>query len=92
MAAAMVPKAAAMVPQAAAMVPPATAMVPQAAATIHTVSSPHEVQSALATHLGPVYQRKHCDVAAAKTLLNVYRNRHADFIEGFSQCDLPMDI
>ena len=53
------------------------------------VSSPQAVQSALSTHWGPIYEKKHCDLNAAKTLLGIYSRRHIELIEGFAESVLP---
>ena len=56
---------------------------------VTVVSSPPAVQQALASHWSPIYEKKHCDINAAKKLINIYGKRHTELIQGFLDCSLP---
>ena len=53
------------------------------------VSSPQAVQSALSTHRGPIYEKKHCDLNAVNTIYKIYGNRQTESIKSFADCVLP---
>ena len=53
------------------------------------VTSPKQVQFALAEHWAPAYSKKVCSFGAAKVLLRDYQRRNAELIDNFSRCQLP---
>ena len=53
------------------------------------VSSPKQVQTALAEHWTPVYSKKVFGQCAAELLLADYQKRNADLIANFSRCQMP---
>ena len=53
------------------------------------MSSPKQVQTALAEHWAPVYYKKVFGQGAAEILLADHQNRNAELIANFSRCQMP---